>query len=90
MTYRVYRFRQGWEELAIKHNIFEALKVISRDLDPEFDIHYVVIENDGKSDFPIITMNTLEQYYEEVEKYLGKDKKLTKKRNYGIINSRDT
>lgn len=73
MTYRVYRFRERREELAIKHNIYQALKIIGNDINPEYDIHYVVIENDGKSDFPIISINTLQQYYDEVEKYLGDD-----------------
>jgi len=77
MTYRIYRFRERWEELAIKHTIYDTLKVIGNDLDPEFDIHYVVIENDGKSDFPIMSINTLQQYYDFVEQFL--DKKSEKK-----------
>lgn len=80
MVYRIYRFRKGWEQIGFKHNIYDTLKVIGRDLDPEFDIHYVVIENDGKSDFPIITINTLQQYYEEVEKHLGEE--LTNNKKY--------
>lgn len=91
MIYRIDRFRHGWEEIAIKHNIYDVLKVIARDLDPEFDIHYVVIENDGKSDFPIMSINTLQQYYDYVEQYLGKKEdvhKLTKSKRRGKIDEK--
>lgn len=85
MKYTIYVKHVVWELLSTKYDFNDAIKVIRRNFNESDRAEYMVIENDGKSDFPIIFIPNKEEYYRMLEEYADN---LTNKRKSDKIKKR--
>lgn len=85
MKYTVYVKHTTWEHLALKYDLLDAIRIMRNDFTHGSRANYIVVEDDGKSQFPIIFIQNeqdlcdlLEQYKEDLTKG-GKSAKIKKK-----------
>lgn len=56
-----------WELLATKYEYIEAVKTIRKNFNESDRASYMIIEDDGKSQFPIVFLQNKQDYYKFVE-----------------------
>lgn len=77
MRYDIYINTSVWKPLGSKDNLIDAIKVIRKNF--ILRAEFMIIEDDGKSQFPIIFIQNLKDFEELLEKYdLTKPKKYVK------------
>ena len=69
MKYTIYIKHVVWELLSTKHDLIDAIKVIRRNFNDSDRAEYMIIEDDGKSQFPIIYLQNKQDYYNLLEQY---------------------
>lgn len=80
MKYAIYIKHVVWELLATKYEYIDAVKTIRRNFNESDRASFMIIEDDGKSQFPIVFIQSKEDYYKFIE---DNAEELTNKKNSG-------
>ena len=78
MKYTVYIKHVVWELLSTKYDLIDAIKVIRKNFNESDRASFMIIEDDGKSQFPIIFLQNKQDYYNFIKQNEEKIKKLKK------------
>lgn len=78
MKYIVYVKHTTWERLSLKFDIIDAIKEIRKDFNESSRAEYMIIEDDGRSQFPIVFLQGKDDYYNLLKQNEEKIKKLKK------------
>lgn len=82
MKYVIYIKHTVWELLATKYEYIDAVKAIRRNFNESDRASFMIIEDDGKSQFPIVFLQGKEDYYKFIEENAGQ---LTNSKKSGKI-----
>lgn len=81
MKYAIYIKHAVWELLSTKYEYIDAVKTIRRNFNESDRAEFMIIEDDGKSQFPIVYLQNKADYYKFIEdnaEQLTKPKKSSK------------
>jgi glutaredoxin len=79
MKYIVYVKHTTWEYLSLKFDIIDAIKEIRKDFNESSRAEYMIIEDDGRSQFPIVFLQGKDDYYKLIQSFEKEIKQKSKK-----------